>query len=200
MPLPLSHKSLKPLNIATCILNRHYVVPKLRSIAIVVADNMEKEYPDTKILYLDANFPFLNGFPLIPHLSHCDGEKMDFAFCYKNTHSGTPVNDAPSWIGYGICEEPQENEENRPANCEQLGYYQYDILRKMVPQANKEVFTFDADKTRNLIVLFAEKKDIGKIFLEPHLKTRLVLGEYQKIRFHGCQAVRHDDHFHVQMK
>ncbi|MFT5619364.1 MAG: hypothetical protein ACI85I_002607, partial [Arenicella sp.] len=39
----------------------------------------------------------------------------------------------------------------------------------------------------------------GKVFIEPHLKTRLGLENYSKIRFHGCQAVRHDDHIHVQL-
>ncbi len=34
---------------------------------------------------------------------------------------------------------------------------------------------------------------------KPHLKTRLKLSS-AKIRFHGCQAVRHDDHIHVQLR
>lgn len=49
-----------------------------------------------------------------------------------------------------------------------------------------------------VISLFAERPVIGKLFIEPHLKTRLKLTS-NKIRFHGCQAVRHDDHMHVQM-
>lgn len=200
VPLPLSYKTLKPLNIGTYLFNRHYVNPKLRKVAMEVADKLELQYAGSKVLYLDANFPFIDGFPLIPHLSHNDGKKLDFAFCYKDAHSGTPVNDAPSYIGYGICEEPQENEENRPENCENLGYYQYNVLRNIVPQINKAHFIFDAGKTRSLIALFAENQSVEKIFLEPHLTTRLVLGEYKKIRFHGCQAVRHDDHFHIQIK
>lgn len=200
VPLPVRDKTLKPLNLLTCVLNRHYVVPSLKKTVLTVADKIELQYPNTVILYLDANFPFLTGFPLLPHLSHNDGEKIDFSFCYKNKKTLSPVNDAPSFIGYGICEEPQENEENRPENCERLGYYQYNMLRKIVPQFRKNAFLFDAGKTRTLIALFAEEKNVEKIFLEPHLKTRLLLGEYAKIRFHGCQAVRHDDHFHVQLK
>ena len=30
-----------------------------------------------EIHYLDANFPFINKFPLLPHLSHNDGKKID---------------------------------------------------------------------------------------------------------------------------
>lgn len=40
---------------------------------------------------------------------------------------------------------------------------------------------------------------VRKIFLEPHLKTRLKLSKYSKIRFHGCHSVRHDDHIHLQL-
>ena len=36
------------------------------------------------------------------------------------------------------------------------------------------------------------------LLLEPHLKTRLKLEKYDKIRFQGCRAARHDDHIHVQ--
>ena len=44
------------------------------------------------------------------------------------------------------------------------------------------------------------KKEIRKddnIFIEPHLKNRLKIGN-NRIRFHGCKAVRHDDHIHFQ--
>ena len=44
-----------------------------------------------------------------------------------------------------------------------------------------------------------QNKAIKKIFIEPHLKTRWGLKNYQKIRYHGCHAVRHDDHIHVQL-
>ena len=31
-------------------------------------------------LALDGGFPFLDGFPLLPRLSHDDGRKLDLAF------------------------------------------------------------------------------------------------------------------------
>ena len=68
-----------------------------------------------------------------------------------------------------------------------------------MPQGNKKNFTFDSTVTKELVNYFASKPVIGKIFIEPHLKTRLGLTS-DKIRFHGCQAVRHDDHIHVQLK
>jgi len=69
---------------------------------------------------------------------------------------------------------------------------------KIYPQNNKKNFTFDSTKTKELVNLFASKPTIEKIFIEPYLKTRLKLTS-NKIRFHGCEAVRHDDHVHVQI-
>ena len=200
VPLPLKETShLQPLNIWTCILNRNYVRPELKQTAFEVAKQMNDKFPGTRINYLDANFPFINKFPLIPHLSHNDGKKLDLSFCYRYANTNEPTNECPSFIGYGICEEPRPNEKNTPYSCDVKGFWQYSFLSKVISQDNKKDFTFDSDKTKELVNLFAKKTTIGKIFIEPHLKTRLNLTS-DKIRFHGCQAVRHDDHIHVQLK
>ncbi|HEY9195674.1 MAG TPA: hypothetical protein VIM77_05395, partial [Mucilaginibacter sp.] len=65
-------------------------------------------------------------------------------------------------------------------------------------QTNKVNFRFDSVRTKSLVEIFAAENSIGKIFIEPHLKSRLKLTTH-KIRFHGCRAVRHDDHIHVQL-
>ncbi|WP_216823404.1 penicillin-insensitive murein endopeptidase [Niastella vici] len=171
----------------------------LRNVAYSVASEMNKKYPGTVINYLDANFPFVNGFPLFPHLSHNDGKKMDLAFCYKDKQSLQETNATPSPIGYGICEEPTAAEKNTTDFCVQQGYWQYSLLKSLMPQGRKKDFVFYPEKTRSLVELFAHDNRIGKIFIEPHLKLRLQLTS-DKIRFHGCQAVRHDDHIHVQLK
>lgn len=44
---------------------------------------MQQTEPQIRISYLDANFPFKDGFPLLPHLSHDDGRKVDIAFMYR---------------------------------------------------------------------------------------------------------------------
>ncbi|MFN0203852.1 MAG: hypothetical protein ACKVTZ_20185 [Bacteroidia bacterium] len=200
VPLPfIETNHLKPLNILTCLLNRHYVRPALKQAAFEVAKQMHDKYPEVTINYLDANFPFMDKFPLIPHLSHNDGKKLDLSFCYRNTKTGEPTNECPSFIGYGICEDPRPGEKNTADFCADKGYWQYSFLTKVVSQANKQDFTFDSDKTREVVSLFAAQPSIGKIFIEPHLTTRLHLTS-DKIRFHGCQAVRHDDHIHVQLK
>ena len=58
---------------------------------------------------------------------------------------------------------------------------------------------FSKKGTQELLKLIIKQKDVGKIFIEPHLNTRLNLTS-QKVRYHGCQAVRHDDHIHFQLK
>ncbi|OQP65258.1 hypothetical protein A3860_16440 [Niastella vici] len=191
--------NLRPLTFMTCLLNRNYVRKDLRNVAYSVASEMNKKYPGTVINYLDANFPFVNGFPLFPHLSHNDGKKMDLAFCYKDKQSLQETNATPSPIGYGICEEPTAAEKNTTDFCVQQGYWQYSLLKSLMPQGRKKDFVFYPEKTRSLVELFAHDNRIGKIFIEPHLKLRLQLTS-DKIRFHGCQAVRHDDHIHVQLK
>lgn len=198
--LPVSTTgNLRPLTFLTCLLNRSYVRKDLKAVALSVAGEMNRKYPGTVVNYLDANFPFFKGFPLFPHLSHNDGRKLDLAFCYKDKQSLQETNEAPSPIGYGICEEPTATEKNTADFCSQKGYWQYSFLKGVVPQGSKDDFLFYPQKTKDLVELFAIDSRIGKIFIEPHLQTRLHITS-DKIRFHGCRAVRHDDHIHVQLK
>ncbi|WP_345077285.1 hypothetical protein [Nemorincola caseinilytica] len=198
MPMFTSHH-IRPVTIWTCLLNRNYVRPQLRSAVYEVGDKMAAKYPGTNINYLDANFPFFNGFPLLPHLSHNDGKKLDLSFCYDHGSTGTPTNDVPSFIGYGICEEPLPGEVNTAEGCYAKGYRQYSILRYIVPQGAKANFAFNAQRTKGLVSLLVLHKAIDKIFIEPHLKSRLGLSS-SKVRFHSCRAVRHDDHVHIQVR
>lgn len=199
VPLPVSEKNgLQPLTSITFILNRHYVKPELYASTLAVSKQMKEKFPGTVVNYLDANFPFFNGFPLIPHLSHNDGEKLDLAFCYRYSSSGEESNESPSVIGYGVCVEPEEGEEDMAQFCSNHGYWQYSFLTKLVPQGGKENLIFDQERTRALVAFFAEDESIGKIFIEPHLKKRMDLNS-GKACFHGCGAVRHDDHIHVQL-
>lgn len=199
VPLPFNGENLKPLNIMTYVLNRHYVRPELKNNIENVAKKMSKKYPNTIVSYLDANFPFYNGFPLLPHLSHNDGKKIDVAFFYKDK-SGNELNrKAPSFMGYGVFEEPKSGEYDAPKNCKNKGFWQYSILEKFVPQWNKDDMVFDSKRTKSMVQFMLQEKNTEKIFIEPHLKTRMNL-QNNKIRFHGCRAVRHDDHVHLQIR
>lgn len=193
-------EDLKPLNIFTVLLNRNYVRPALRDVAVRAARDLNQVYPGTTIYYLDASLPFINHFPLIPHLSHNDGKKLDLCFMYTNAATQKPIDGAPSPIGYGVCEEPLPGEINTAAICSEKGFWQYSFLKKIVSQKNKKDYVFDGIRTKQIIDLFAASNTIEKIFIEPHLAVRMNLKSYPKIRFHGCHAVRHDDHLHIQIK
>ncbi len=199
VPLPVTgDPHLKPLTYITCILNRHYVKPALKHSVMVAAENLSRLYPQTVTHYLDANFPFMNGFPLVPHLSHNDGEKLDLTFYYLNASDLSGTNETPSVIGYGVFVDPEKGEVNQPQVCEEQGYWQYGFMENLVPQGKKDDFLLDIRRTRTLIYSLGQDDMIRKIFIEPHLKSRMGLTS-SKVRYHGCQAVRHDDHIHIQM-
>ena len=200
VPLPFVESNhVSPANILTVLLNRNYVRPELRQATFDVARKMNDKYPGTVLNYLDANFPFINKFPLIPHLSHSDGKKLDVSFFYINAKTGEYTNEVPSWLGYGVCEGPRQGEFDRPADCTRKGYWQYSFMSQNISQENKDKYPFDPGRTRDLVNFYVTHKAIGKLLIEPHLKTRLRLTS-NKVRLHGCNAVRHDDHIHVQLK
>ena len=63
----------------------------------------------------------------------------------------------------------------------------------------KKEYEFDRDANRFLLQKIMDQSEVKKVFIEPHLQKRLKLNRYKKIRFHGCHAVRHDDHIHFQL-
>lgn len=195
--LPFAGK-ITPYTVLTCLLNRHYVSKKTANSLNSVAERFSVQYPESKILYLDANFPFFDGFPLFPHLSHSDGKKLDLAFFYK--YDGTPSRQSASFIGYGHYERPKPLEISYPEICRKKGFWQYGILGKLVPQKKVENYSVDVPRTSTLIRLLNNESATSKIFIEPHLQNRWKLQTLRKIRFHGCHAVRHDDHIHWQIQ
>nr|WP_245304556.1 hypothetical protein [Rhizobium sp. WYCCWR10014] len=89
-----------------CLLNRNYVTPEVRDLAKALAAHMDREFPGTVTVALDANFPFVRGFPLLPHLSHADGKKLDFAYYYKDLDGAFLNGGTRSPIGYFAFEQP----------------------------------------------------------------------------------------------
>lgn len=189
---------LGPANVLTVLGNRHYVKPELKELIISVSKKMNERYPGTKLRYLDANFPLIDNYPLLPHLSHDDGKKLDIGFIYKDSRTGKRINKSPTLFGYGYTEDPKKGEIDQIRECEDKGNWQYSLLSKLVRKKKK--YEFDEFVNKVLIEELSKRWKIGKIFIEPHLKSRLGLSQNSKIRFHGCQAVRHDDHIHLQLK
>ena len=97
--LPVLSSNLKPRNWMYPILFRNYVNPELKTLLENSAETLKSQ--TIQITYLDANFPFFNGFPLLPHLSHNDGKKIDITFQYVDK-AGNTTNKKPSISGYGL--------------------------------------------------------------------------------------------------
>ena len=95
----------KPANHATVLLNRNYVNPEINTVLRRLGGTLRKEDPHLHLYFLDANFPFFDGFPLLPHLSHNDGKKLDLSLVYE-TRDGKISNKQKSFSGYGVFEGP----------------------------------------------------------------------------------------------
>jgi hypothetical protein len=98
-----------PVNYGTVLLNRNYVRPEMNTVLRGLDEILKKEDPNFNIYFLDANFPFFNGFPLLPHLSHNDGKKLDISLVYE-TQDGEISTKQKSVSGYGVFEGPQNEE------------------------------------------------------------------------------------------
>ncbi|WP_299247742.1 hypothetical protein [uncultured Aquimarina sp.] len=182
----------------TILSNRNYVTPELNVSLQKIAKTINKSHNTIRLVYLDANFPFINGFPLPPHLSHNDGKKIDISFIYTN-NKGTITNKKPALWGYGVYEDPNPREYNQVRACKKKGYWQYDFAKYLTFGVSNNQLKFSEKATKDLLLAIVNQQKVGKVFIEPHLKSRLGI-QNSKIRFHGCQAVRHDDHIHLQLK
>lgn len=171
-----------------CALNRTYVTPELAQVLRDAAQTVSDEHPGTITLVLDANFPFFDGFPLLPHLSHDDGAKADLAFYYSADGAYLPGR-TRSPIGYFAFE-------NGPAPCPKRWLsLRWDMgwLQPLWPN-----YALDTTKLRSVLEALITDPRVGKILLEPHLQDRLGIAD-GKLRFQGCRAARHDDHIHLQL-
>lgn len=177
--------------------NRTYVTPQLHNVLVQAARELNQKYNNIQLVYLDANFPFIDKFPLLPHLSHNDGKKIDLSFVYKENNQIS--NKKPSLSGYGVFESPSEHEYKQYEICKTKGYWQYDFPKHLTFGTLNPQLNFSEEASKHLISVILKQHEIGKIFIEPHLKARLNLS-HSKLRFHGCQAVRHDDHIHIQLR
>ncbi|MEL6810247.1 MAG: hypothetical protein AAFP76_02810 [Bacteroidota bacterium] len=178
--------------------NRNYVVPEMNELLASVSIELSESYPGMRLVYLDANFPFVDGFPLLPHLSHDNGKKLDISLIYQ-TPDGEVVNTKPSFSGYGFFEPPKPSEYNQIKVCKARGNWQYDYQKYLTFGTFHDDLTLSEKETKFLLQSILKQPQLRKVFIEPHLKHRFGLA-HPKIRFHGCQAVRHDDHIHLQVK
>lgn len=171
-----------------CLANRNYVVPELKAVAERLAADLEAAYPGSRLVALDAGFPFFAGFPLIPHLSHDDGRKLDLALFYAG-EAGYEPGATRSPLGYFAFEQG-------PSDCPaRLRDWRWDLdwLQPFLKDLKLE-----PERTRFLLRRLSSDERVRRVFLEPHLTARLGAAS-PKIRFQGCRAARHDDHIHIEI-
>ena len=198
VPLPKMGK-VYPQTLFYSLLYRNYVRPEMYNYLMDAADHLQAKYPDAKIAYFDTSFPFKDGYPLKPHRKHEYGKAVDVAYFYKDRKTGKPTNKKLTYSGYGSFTEPQKGETNMPAQCEERGYWQYELTQYTGFSPLRTDLVLDEERSRYLLEYFAKGRRTRRIFVEPHIEERLNLTKYKKLRFHGCQAVRHDDHFHLEI-
>ena len=201
VPLPCFDDGASRLRMQSplfCALNRQYVVPELKEAAFALSRHMNQAFPGTTTLALDANFPFFDGFPLFPHLSHSDGRKLDVAFFYQNTDGSYLDKATRSPIGYFAFEQPHPDSILPCRDREDLLTLRWDL--DFLQPLWRPLPLEDGRTAEALRWLAGEGSGFGieKIFVEPHLAQRLGV-EAESIRFQGCRAARHDDHIHMQV-
>ena len=172
-----------------CALNRTYVSPELAAFLADTAAEVADTHPGTITLMLDGNFPFWDGFPLLPHLSHDDGEKADLEYYYREDQGYLP-GQTRSPIGYFAFE---DGPTDCPAAWPSL---RWDLawLQPLWPD-----YALDPARNRKALEVLSADPRGGRIFVEPHLVQTLGVAD-RKIRFQGCRAARHDDHIHFQLR
>ncbi|EJL54884.1 hypothetical protein PMI09_02200 [Rhizobium sp. CF122] len=203
--IPISCMSGEANNLAVrspiyCLLNRNYVTPPTLNLVSALANDVNRAFPGTTTMVLDANFPFWDGFPLLPHLSHSDGRKLDIAYYYK-TAGGDFVNGVTkSPIGYFAFEQPSANEEQPCVGRHDIltTRWNFDWLQPFLPDYHIEDRRM-AFSLKWLATEGVQRFGLEKVFIEPHLANTLGVKD-SVIRFQGCRAARHDDHIHVQIR
>lgn len=199
--LPCFAEAERPLRAVSplfCLTNRNYARPSLHRLLDDLSAGMARAEPGIVTAYLDAGFPFFNGFPMLPHLSHRHGRDVDLAFFYQRRDAASPLPSGGSWpIGYWLYVPPRLGDP-QPCAVRIIDLrWDWDWLQPV-----SSGLTLDEGRTGAMLNWLSDnaaRYGIRKILLEPHLQRRLST-DANVVRFQGCPAARHDDHLHVQMR
>jgi len=200
VPLPCAARADRPLaagNSLVCVLDRNYVDARLVTLLTNLAVDTQRAFPGTVTLFLDANFPFLNGFPLLPHLSHADGRKVDLAYYYAAPDGTYQPGRLRSPIGYWAFEQPTLGD--KPLCSKSWLSLRWDMtaLQSLYP-----ALQLDVERTHaalKWLTTDGARFGVERIFIEPYVAERLGVSS-PILGFQGCRAARHDDHIHIQIK
>ncbi len=181
-----------------CALMRNYVTPELKYTLERLTNHMAEKYPGTIVSYLDANFPFGDGFPMLPHLSHKDGKKLDLAFFYKDRATGELTEKGGGWsIGYWSFAPATAHQQTKACEVDGVLRWNFNWLQPVFSD-----LSLDIERTSEMLFFLSNDtstQNVQSIFVEPYLKGVLNV-HHEKIRFAGCNAARHDDHIHFQVQ
>jgi hypothetical protein len=100
-------------------------------------------------------------------------------------------------IGYFAFEQPRGGGGSCGRGSPYSLRWDMDWLQPLLPD-----LALDEERTRaalSWLTASGGRFGVEKIFLEPHLAQRLGVSS-PLIRFQGCNAARHDDHIHVQVR
>jgi hypothetical protein len=201
VPLPCTAEPGRPFAAASwiyCVFNRNYVDARIVPLLIEMSRSVDAAFPGTTTLFLDASFPFLDGFPLLPHLSHGDGRKLDIAYYYATPDRSYLPGATRSPLGYFAFEQPGPGD---TSSCPERRWltlrWNLHAVQSLYPDRPME-----PARTRAALTWLAAdgpKFGVGRVFIEPYLAGRIGVSS-PLFGFQGCRAARHDDHIHVQIK
>lgn len=208
VPLPLvatAEVPLGPRSLVYPLLLRSYVRPAVRDALVDAAREVAAAHPGAVVRYLDAGFP-LPGLPLLPHLSHGDGRKVDVALLFER--DGAPVDGTPSPLGYwGFAVPPGPDgarlAADRDAACAgalaEVPVLGPTRLRWDLPwlQPAWPALALDVDRTGALVRALSADERVTRMLLEPTLHAAVGA---PKVRANPCAVARHDDHLHVEVR
>lgn len=187
-------ETMVPATRLTCLLNRGYVSAETLGLLSDLAHDLSRRFPGSRLGVLEGGFPFFDGFPLMPHLSHRDGRKIDLSFFYVDEKGQPRPDGSPSLVGYFIYEQPGAADTQPCRNRFSPLRWDFQWL-----QTAAHDWRMDTQRTQWMVHWLKNHPEVTRLFLEPHLAERL--GESGgKLRFQGCRAARHDDHLHVEMR
>jgi hypothetical protein len=169
-----------------CVLNRTYARPQLAELIDMLNMRLAHDYPGSRVTVLDAGFPFFDGFPLPPHLSHHDGRKVDLAYFYRDAR---PIaRGSPSPVGYFHYQQPRAGDHEPCVG--RITPLRWDFAWL---QPKEPAWVLDEERARAMVLWLKGRPEVTRILIEPHLAQRLGVSG-GKVRFQGCFAARHDDH------
>jgi len=190
VPLPCTAEPDRPFaaaHPAFCWLNRHYVDPRLLTLMTDLSRDVARQFPGTVTLFFDANLPFIDGFPLLPHLSHGDGRKLDIAYYYLGANDVYLPAQTRSPIGYWTFEQPGAGETPSPCRANAWLTTRWDMpflqglfpARPLAPARTRAALRW--------LVTEGQSAGVERIFIEPYLATRLGVSS-PLLGFQGCRA------------